>query len=162
VITFYYPDYTVGSGITPDHARFLRYPFPKGEIVTAQRGSWALPPIGNSLALYYCVQVSPCPEGYIRLCWKSLRFDDAVYRANFDALGGIKVTYAFDTGSRVNDVDVAVGDGIGGALGKAGATGNTIFSDFQSHFIYSPCFFFVFELILTYCGLKILDRGGLV
>jgi|GEM_PF-5429381 len=45
--TFFYPDYTVGSGITPDHARFLRYPFPKKEIVTAQRGSWALPPIGN-------------------------------------------------------------------------------------------------------------------
>ena len=45
--TFFYPDYTVGLGIPPSHARFLRYPFPKKEIVTAQRGSWALPPIGN-------------------------------------------------------------------------------------------------------------------
>jgi hypothetical protein len=51
VITFYYPDYTVGLGITPSHARFLRCPYPKKETVTAQRGSWALPPIGNSLAL---------------------------------------------------------------------------------------------------------------
>ena len=53
VITFYYPDYTVGLGITPSHACFLRYPFPKEETVTAQIGSWALPPIGNSLALHY-------------------------------------------------------------------------------------------------------------
>jgi hypothetical protein len=52
VIAFYYPDYTVGLGIPPSHACFLRYPFPKVETVTAQRGSWALPPIGNSLTLY--------------------------------------------------------------------------------------------------------------
>ena len=61
VITFYYPDYTVGLGITPSHARFLRYPFPKEEIVTAQRGSWALPPIGNSLALFAC-RCHPAPK----------------------------------------------------------------------------------------------------
>jgi hypothetical protein len=43
VISFYYPDYTVGLGITPSHALAR---------------SWALPPIGNSLRA-----VSPCPEG---------------------------------------------------------------------------------------------------
>lgn len=58
--TFFYPDYTVGPGITPGHA-FLARP-PKGERRLAQRGSWAVPPIGNSLALCF-VQVSPCPEG---------------------------------------------------------------------------------------------------
>ncbi len=31
--TFFHPDYTVGSGISPDHA--------------CLHGSWALPPVGN-------------------------------------------------------------------------------------------------------------------
>ena len=35
LFTFFYPDYTVGPGITPSHACFMRYPFPKEETVTA-------------------------------------------------------------------------------------------------------------------------------
>jgi hypothetical protein len=51
--------------------------FLKGETVTAQRGSWALPPIGNSPAVL-TLQVSPCPEGYLFCCdnyTPSRRFD---------------------------------------------------------------------------------------
>jgi len=40
----------------------MRRLFLNGETVTAQRGSWALPPIGNSPALC-AAQVAPCPEG---------------------------------------------------------------------------------------------------
>jgi hypothetical protein len=58
VITFCYPDYTVGLGITPSHAPC------SNDLSLYYKGSWALPPIGNSLALYiFAVQVSPCPEG---------------------------------------------------------------------------------------------------
>ncbi len=63
LFTFFYPDYTVGPGISPGHACLLRRLFLNGETVTAQRGSWALPPIGNSPAKCLA-QVSPCPEGY--------------------------------------------------------------------------------------------------
>jgi len=55
--SFFYPDYTVGPGVAPGHALFSQ----RGKRVT-QKGSWAIPPIGNSL---HCVlTVSPCPEGY--------------------------------------------------------------------------------------------------
>jgi len=47
--TFYYPDYTVGFGVTPNHACITRRLPLNGETITAQKGSWALPPIGNSL-----------------------------------------------------------------------------------------------------------------
>jgi hypothetical protein len=135
VITFYYPDYTVGFGISPNHARFLRCPFPKGEIVTAQRGSWALPPIGNSNAHGANVTL---PRRFIRLFGRMLCFDDAVHRADFNTLGRIEVTFALDTGDGVNHVDVTIGDGIGGAFRKAGAAGNAVFEDFHSHGIVSP------------------------
>jgi len=78
------------------------------------------------------------PRRFIRLYYASLGFDDAVHGADFDALGRIKVAFTFDTGRCVNDVNVAVGDGIGGALGKAGAAGNAVFIDFHSHGRCSP------------------------
>jgi len=67
-----------------------------------------------------------------------LRFDDAVHRADFNALGRVEVTHTFNTGVRVNDIDVTVGDGIGGALGKTSAAGDTIFIDLKSHVTFSP------------------------
>jgi len=72
------------------------------------------------------------------LYYNVLCFDDAVYRANFNALGRIEVTDALDTGSLVNDVQgaIAFGDGVGGALGQACAAGNTIFVDFHGHGCY--------------------------
>jgi hypothetical protein len=64
-----------------------------------------------------------------------LCFDDAIYGANFNALGGIKVTFTFDTGSFVNDVQgaIAFGDGVGGAFRQASAAGNTFFENFHGH-----------------------------
>jgi hypothetical protein len=45
------------------------------------------------------------------------------------------VTFAFDTGGLVNDVQsaIAFGDGVGGALGQASAAGDAIFVDFHGH-----------------------------
>jgi hypothetical protein len=66
------------------------------------------------------------------------------------------VTFAFDTGGSVNDVEgaIAFGDGIGGAFGQACAAGDAFFNDFHGHG------FYLLKLILgilMYCGLKIPD-----
>ena len=77
------------------------------------------------------MQCHPAPKvRYLVVCIITcLCFDDAVYGANFNALGGIKVTFAFDTGSRVNDVQgaIAFGDGVGGTFGQACAAGDAFF-----------------------------------
>ena len=77
---------------------------------------------------------------YSIVIYKVLRFDDAIYRTNFNALGGIKVTFTFNAGGCINNIHgaVAFGDGVGGTFGQACAASNTIFSDFHSHGIYSP------------------------
>jgi hypothetical protein len=64
-----------------------------------------------------------------------LCFDDAIYRANFNALGGIKVTFTFDTGGLINYIKgaIAFGNGVGGAFGQASAAGNTFFENFHGH-----------------------------
>ena len=49
-VTFFYPDYTVGSGVTPDHARF---PNKESDVPKQARG------------LYHRSGIAPCPEGYI-------------------------------------------------------------------------------------------------
>jgi hypothetical protein len=48
------------------------------------------------------------------------------------------VTFAFDTGGLVNDVQgaIAFGDGVGGAFGQACAAGDAVFVDFHRHGIY--------------------------
>jgi hypothetical protein len=53
--TFFHPDYTVGSGITPDHA-FAENSAPARGLAGIMAG---LPPIGN----WASVQPSPGPEG---------------------------------------------------------------------------------------------------
>ena len=49
LFTFFYPDYTVGSGVTPDHARF---PNKESDVPKQARG------------LYHRSGIAPCPEGY--------------------------------------------------------------------------------------------------
>ena len=115
VITFYYPDYTVGSGITPDHV--------------LQRFS-ALVGFTTDREFTACSVTLPRRFRYLVVCIITcLCFDDTVYGANFNALGGIKVTFAFDTGSCVNDIQsaIAFGDGIGGTFGQACAAGDAFF-----------------------------------
>jgi hypothetical protein len=48
------------------------------------------------------------------------------------------MTFAFDTGSLVDDIQgaIAFGDGVGGAFGQAGAAGDAIFVDFHGHGLY--------------------------
>lgn len=48
--TFFYPDYTVGSGVAPDHARF---PNKESDVPKQARG------------LYHRSGITPCPEGYL-------------------------------------------------------------------------------------------------
>lgn len=68
-----------------------------------------------------------------------LGFDDAVDRANRNAHGGVVVSFTFDAGVLVDDVDgaVAFGDGFGRAIGNACAAGDAIFCDFHGHGCYS-------------------------
>ena len=64
-----------------------------------------------------------------------LGFDDALYRANGNALGGIVVTDTFNAGCLIDDIQsaVAFGDGFGGAIGQACAAGDAIFCDLHGH-----------------------------
>ena len=66
---------------------------------------------------------------------KQLGFDDAVYWANGNALGGIEVAFAFNAGGLVNHIEGAVtfGDGFGGAIGNAGTASDAIILDFHCH-----------------------------
>jgi hypothetical protein len=52
--------------------------------------------------------------------------DDALNRANSSALGFIKRTLAFYAGGRIDKVWGTFADRIGGAIGQAGATSNTV------------------------------------
>jgi hypothetical protein len=52
--TFFYPDYTVGSGIPPDHAAFC------GACFSTEKLS--LPK--EARGLYHRSGIAPCPEGY--------------------------------------------------------------------------------------------------
>jgi hypothetical protein len=62
-------------------------------------------------------------------------FDDAIHRADSDALGRIVVTDTFDAGCLVDDVGDAVAftDGFGGTFGDACTTGDAFFKDFHGH-----------------------------
>jgi hypothetical protein len=53
-------------------------------------------------------------------------------------LGGIEVTFAFNAGVLVNDVQgaIAFGDGVGRAFGQACAAGDAFFVDFHGHGLY--------------------------
>ena len=64
-----------------------------------------------------------------------LRLNDAVDRADRDALGRVVVTDALDAGLLVDDVQgaVAFADRFGGTFGDARAAGDAIFLDFHGH-----------------------------
>ena len=80
-------------------------------------------------------ELHPAPKAYFvaENYTKLLRFDDALDRADRDTLRRIVVTNALHAGGRVDDVDIAFGDGIGGALGHARAAGDAFFIDFHCH-----------------------------
>jgi len=61
----------------------------------------------------------------------SVCFDDAIDRANTDALGRIVMAFAFDAGSLVDYIEdaIAFADGFGRAFRHACATGDALFSD---------------------------------
>jgi len=62
-----------------------------------------------------------------------LCLDDAVYRADIHAARGIKVTNAFHACGRVDDIDIAFADRVGGAFWQASAASNAIVLNFHSH-----------------------------
>ena len=109
------------------------------------KGSWAVPPIGNSPALR-AAQAAPCPEGLYLIVenyitdqkpgfWLLLSLDDALDRANRDALGRIVMTNAFHASGLIDDVQdaIAFADRFGGTFGHARAAGDAIFLDFHGH-----------------------------
>ena len=88
--------------------------------------------------LYHRSGITPCPEGFylvVEIIISQLCFDDAIDRANADALGGIVVSDTFDTGSLVDHVGdaIAFADGFGRAFGYACATGDAVFLNFHGH-----------------------------
>ncbi len=60
VITFLYPDYTVGSGISPDHARLCGTHFPKGKLLLPK----------EARGLYHRSGITPCPEGFYSIMFE--------------------------------------------------------------------------------------------
>lgn len=66
-------------------------------------------------------------------------FDDAVHRADRDALWRVEVTFTFDTGSLINNIQnaIALTDRFSRAFGDACTTGNAFFIDFHGHKIFS-------------------------
>ena len=64
-----------------------------------------------------------------------LGFDDAVYRADGNALGRIEVAFAFNTGGLVDHIQGAVtfGEGFGWAIGNARTASDAIILDFHCH-----------------------------
>jgi hypothetical protein len=64
-----------------------------------------------------------------------LGLDDAIHRADGNALGRIVVTDALDTGGLVNHVEraIAFADGFGGAFGHARTAGDAIVLNLHGH-----------------------------
>ena len=80
-----------------------------------------------------------CP----RVFYTSVRFDDAIDRADGNALGGIVMALAFDTGSLIDHIGdaIAFANGFCRALWYTRATGDAVFSNFHGHDVYSVCEF---------------------
>ena len=145
---------TVGSGVHLHRTAFGAVQVSPDPVLRLRsrsaQHSWAVPPIGNSLA-QDTVQVSPCPEGpYLdvfvliitqsRSHWKKglpgyLCRNDALYRANRCALRLIEVTFALDAGISINDVQdaIALTDRFSWTFGKARTTGDAFFVDLHCH-----------------------------
>jgi hypothetical protein len=62
-----------------------------------------------------------------------LRFDNAIYRADIHTFRGIKVTDALHASGSIDDIDVTIGNRIGGAFWQASAASNAIVLNFHSH-----------------------------
>lgn len=64
-----------------------------------------------------------------------LRFDDAFHWADGDALRRVMMTFAFNAGFLIDDIQDAVtfADGFGGAFGDTGTAGDAFFSDLHGH-----------------------------
>jgi len=92
--------------------------------------------------LYRRSGIAPCPEGYyLVVCIiTQLRFDDALDRAGADTFWRISVTFAFDAGCLVDNIQnaVAFADGFGGTFRYACAAGDAIFSDLHGHGFFTP------------------------
>ena len=147
----------------------MRRLFLNGETVTAQKGSWALPPIGNSPTL--CAGVT-LPRRLLFSCknyttCKLLGLDDAIDRADGNALGRVMVADAFNAGGLIDYIEgaIAFGDGFSGAIGHARAAGNTIVLNFHGHGLgflfyfdffassrYTPCFSVSIDYRLMFAG----------
>jgi hypothetical protein len=67
--------------------------------------------------------------------YSSVRFYDAIDRADTDALGRISMTLALDTGGLIDHIGdaIAFADGLGGAFRYASAAGDAIFGNFHCH-----------------------------
>jgi len=138
---------TVGPGVPPDHVLSLR--FDKLSATSVLVGCTTDREFAHTV-----VQASPCPEGFYSIgkiipannrlskhCDGRLSRPgilcllDAVDRANRYTLRFIEVTFAFNAGGGVNDVQNAItfADRVGGAFRNASATGDAFFVDFHCH-----------------------------
>jgi hypothetical protein len=71
--------------------------------------------------------------GRSRVTSTELCLDDAIYRADIHTFRGIKVTNAFHTSGRVDDIEIAFADRVGGAFRQASAASNAVVVNFHSH-----------------------------
>jgi hypothetical protein len=94
---------------------------------------------------YLVVEIIPCHAQIMKLALTgtlyriSLCFDDAIDRADTDALGGIGVTDTFDTSGLVDHIEnpITFADRFSRAFGYACATGDAVFLDFHGHGYFS-------------------------
>jgi hypothetical protein len=133
--SFFYPDYTVGPGVPPDHAFGV-------ERLAVLKGAGSFTPqlVGCTTDREFITPEAPChpaPKVYylIGAIISRLRFDDAIDRADAHALWGVIVPNAFDTGGLVDDVQdpIAFTDGFGRAFRYACTTGDAVFLNFHGH-----------------------------
>jgi len=98
--------------------------------------------------LYRRSGIAPCPEGFYLVVEiipvtgtiTQLRFNDAIYRTDGNALGRIVMAFAFDAGCLVDNIQnaIAFADGFGGTFRYACAAGDAIFSDLHGHGFFTP------------------------
>ena len=90
-----------------------------------------------------------CPQVF----YGSVRFDDAIDRADADTLWRIVMALAFNTGSLINHIGdaIAFADGFSRAFGYACAAGDAVFGDFHCHDVCSICEFTNLRYTLRFC-----------
>lgn len=77
-----------------------------------------------------------------------LGFDDAIYRADGNALGRIVVAYALNTSSLIDHIQstITFSDGFGGAIGNTRTAGDAIILDLHGHGSFSFSWFDIFPV----------------